>query len=160
MGTNGTEEVLLYDCPIISDWQNKLMNDFSYMVEGILLCIVGNIGIIINFVSSIIIITRKEIRNCFNILLVGLAAFDSWYLFGAMLESFRKYFPALKSDLHVELFPKLLYPLHQTAIAGSIFMTVAIAFERYTAVHFPMNYNQVSIKRTLLFIRGKSLLKS
>ena len=85
-----------------------------------------------------------EIRNCFNILLVGLAAFDSFYLFGAILESFRKYFPALKTDLHVELFPKLLYPLHQTAIAGSIFMTVAIAFERYTAVHFPMNYNQVS----------------
>ena len=93
-----------------------------------------------------------EIRNCFNILLVGLAAFDSFYLFGAILESFRKYFPALKTDLHVELFPKLLYPLHQTAIAGSIFMTVAIAFERYTAVHFPMNYNQVSTKLVIIYL--------
>ena len=102
---------------------------------------------------AIISFFLTEIRNCFNILLVGLAAFDSWYLFGAILESFRKYFPTLKSDLHVELFPKLLYPLHQTAIAGSIFMTVAIAFERYTAVHFPMNYNQVSL---VIHVRGRS----
>ena len=64
----------------------------------------------------------------------------------------RKYCPALKTDLHVELFPKLLYPLHQTAIAGSIFMTVAIAFERYTAVHFPMNYNQVSTKLVIIYL--------
>ena len=31
----------------------------------------------------------------------------------------------------------------QTSITGSIFMTVAIAFERYIAVHFPLDYNQV-----------------
>ncbi len=41
MGTNGTEEVPLYDCPIITDWQNKLMNNFSYMVEGKVIEILG-----------------------------------------------------------------------------------------------------------------------
>lgn len=133
----------VYECPEITDWQGNMIDQFGFYVEGIFLCIIGNIGIIINLISSIIILTRKEMRNCFNILLVGLAAFDTWYLFGAILESCRKYFPVLKSDLHVELFPKFLYPVHQTSIAGSIFMTVAIAFERYTAVHFPMNYNQV-----------------
>ena len=28
------------------------------------------------------------------------------------------------------------------AMTGSIFMTVAIAFERYVAVHYPLNYSQ------------------
>ncbi len=30
----------------------------------------------------------------------------------------------------------------QVAISGSIFMTVAIAWERYVAVHYPLDYNQ------------------
>ena len=28
-------------------------------------------------------------------------------------------------------------------MSGSVFMTVAIALERYAAVHYPLNYNQV-----------------
>ncbi len=34
-----------------------------------------------------------------------------------------------------------LYP--QIAITASIFMTVAIALERFIAVHYPLNYSQV-----------------
>ena len=75
--------------------------------------------------------------------LAALAGFDTWYLFGAILEACRKYFPALRSDNAIYLFPYFLYPAHQTSIAGSIFMTVAIAFERYAAVHYPLDYNQV-----------------
>ena len=138
-------QIMAYDCPQISDWAHQIIIYFSFYVEGVLLCIVGTIGIMINLVSSILILTRKEMRNCFNILLVTLAAFDSWYLFGAILESCRKYFPVLKTDTQVILFPHFLYPIHQTSITGSIFMTVAIAFERYTAVHYPMDYNQVRL---------------
>ena len=79
----------------------------------------------------------------FNLLLVTLALFDSFYLFGAILESFRKSFD-LASDVHVVLFPNFLYPAQSTVMTGSIFMTVAIAFERYSAVHFPMDYSQVT----------------
>lgn len=35
------------------------------------------------------ILTRKELINGFNLLLVGLAAFDSCYIFGAVMESLR-----------------------------------------------------------------------
>jgi len=80
-------------------------------------------------------------RNSFNLLLVTLACFDSTYLFGSILESFRKQF-ALGSDIHIILFPYLLYPFTQIAITGSIFMTVAIALERFIAVHYPINYSQ------------------
>ena len=36
----------------------------------------------------------------------------------------------------------LMYELFQIAISASIFMTVAIAWERYIAVHYPLDYNQ------------------
>ncbi len=51
-------------------------------------------------------------RNAFNLLLVTMAIFDSTFLFGSILESFRKQF-RLVSDLHKLLFPYLLYPFNQ-----------------------------------------------
>ena len=41
-----------------------------------------------NLVFSFVL-TRKEMRNSFNLLLVALAFFDSCYLIGAQLESIR-----------------------------------------------------------------------
>ena len=62
-------------------------------------------------------------------------------LFGSILESFRKQF-GLATDVHIILFPYALYPFTQIAITGSIFMTVAIALERFIAVHYPLDYSQ------------------
>jgi hypothetical protein len=90
-------------------------------------------------------------RNSFNLLLVTLAAFDAVYLACAVLESFRKVF-GLASDVHVVLFPHLLYPLYQITMTGSIFMTVAVAGERFTAVQYPHDYNRVSSLCTAQFI--------
>ena len=41
----------------------------------------------------------------------------------------------------------MLYPGHMIAMTGSVFMTVAIAMERYVAVHYPLDYNQVRRRR-------------
>ena len=82
-------------------------------------------------------------RNAFNLLLIALAFFDSCYLFGSILESFRKHLE-LETKLHILLFPYLLYPGQMIMMTASIFMTVAIAMERYVAVHYPLDYNFVS----------------
>ena len=52
---------------------------------------VAILGIVGNMLASVIL-TRKEMRNAFNLLLVSMACFDSTYLFGSILESFRKQF--------------------------------------------------------------------
>ncbi len=77
-------------------------------------------------------------RNSFNLLLIALICFDSWYLFGSILESFRKSFQ-LASEVHTLLFPHLLYPAQAVSMSASIFMTVGIALERYIAVHYPIS---------------------
>ena len=124
-------------------------------------------------------------RNAFNLLLVTLACFDSTYvsflamsrssnrkwwhwiyllqLFGSILESFRKQFQ-LGTDLHIILFPHLLYPFNQIAITASIFMTVAIACERFIAVHYPLDYSQAMheanalTKRIVKYVSAVSFL--
>ena len=52
---------------------------------------VAILGIVGNILASVIL-TRREMRNAFNLLLVSMACFDSTYLFGSILESFRKQF--------------------------------------------------------------------
>jgi len=42
-------------------------------------------------------------------MLIGLAFFDSGYLVGSILESFRKGF-LITTDVHIYLFPYFLYP--------------------------------------------------
>ena len=68
------------DCPNYSEKDINFLNDFSFWVEGVLLIATAILGIVGNTLASVII-SRKEMRNSFNLLLVSLACFDSTYLF-------------------------------------------------------------------------------
>ena len=98
----------------------------------------------------IVILTDKDMRNSFNFMLIALSFCDAWYLFGSILESFRKSFN-LMSKTHMYLFPHFLFPGQMIAMTASIYLIVAISFERYAAVHYPLNYHQV---RKHSLIRG------
>ena len=76
---------------------------------------------------------------------------DSCFLVMAICESFRKGF-ALTSTLHLVMFPYFLYPLLSIAVTASIYMTVAIALERYIAVHYPIDYSQVRAHKNVFYV--------
>eukprot|EP00094_Tigriopus_californicus_P004760 TCALIF_04580-PA protein Name:"Similar to FR FMRFamide receptor (Drosophila melanogaster)" AED:0.19 eAED:0.19 QI:25/0/0.5/0.5/1/1/2/0/244 len=80
-------------------------------------------------------------RNSFNFLLIALFFMDSCYLVGSITEAIRKSFNAATS-LHLYMFPYFLYPCLSIAMTCSVFMTVAVALERYIAVHYPIDYSQ------------------
>ena len=86
---------------------------------------------------------REDMRNSFNFLLIALISMDSCFLFLCLLEGVRKE-RSYVTNIHVLLFPHLLYPLISIVFTASIYMTVAIAIERYIAVHYPIDYSQVS----------------
>merc|ERR1711953_325383 len=111
-------------CPEFTEFSSEMLTQVSFWVEGALSC-------------SVVMLSGKEMRNSFNWLLIGLACFDNVYLLGSILESFRKDFE-METHTHVILFPYLFYPMQTIAMTGSILMTVAIAFERYMAVHYPI----------------------
>ena len=60
----------------------------------------------------------------------------------------------INSDLIIYLFPFVIYPLNNISLCASIFMTLALAYERYNAVCRPLHYRDVtarySIKRRTL----------
>ena len=67
------------DCPVYSEADNRLLAFFSFWIEGVLTSIVASLGIVGNTAVSFII-SNKEMRNSFNLLLVSLACFDSTYV--------------------------------------------------------------------------------
>lgn len=79
----------------------------------------GSVGLLLRL---FVVLGRKEMRNAFNLLLVTMACFDSTYLFGSILESFRKQFN-LASKLHIILFPYLLYPFNQVTLPFNLFIS-------------------------------------
>ena len=60
------------------------------------------------------------------------------------------------------LYPQLIYPLSGIALTASIYMIVAITLERYSAVHYPVDYRQVRYKAnfSLILLLNSPLTKS
>ena len=121
------------DCPIFRQKDDEILDNVSYVVEGVIktaICLGGLLG---NTVAALILLSRKQMRNAFNLLLVSLTCFDSLYLIGAILDSFRGVL-SMASQVHIILFPYFLYPMNQMAINCSVFMTVAISVDRYRLI--------------------------
>ena len=142
------------------DWE--YIYDVEYWVECVFLCIIAASGLLGN-ACSVFILLKNNMRNSFNLLLVALACMDSCYLIGAILEAFR--YSGLASDVHLQLFPYFLYPGISIAVTCSIFMTVAMALERYIAIHCPVthretNNNHAACKRRLLQYVGPVIIFS
>ena len=96
-----------------------------------------------SLINIFYLFSREDMRNSFNLLLIALICMDSCFLITSFLDCFRKGFNMI-TYVHYMMFPYFLFPFMSIAVTGSIFMTVAIAFERYWAVHYPIDYSQVS----------------
>ena len=88
---------------------------------------------------AIPILSSKEMSSIFNRLLVLLAIYDNFYILCSVLEAKRKSSP--HSEIHEHAFAYGLYQLHNFVLCGSIFLTVALALERYRAVWRPVEYH-------------------
>lgn len=143
-------------CPEISADDNKLMNDMSYWLEGVIqtgkiyvskkisaqelysihrvsncyismtivtiptfIFAVVAFGGILGNVASCYILSRREMRNSFNLLLVMLSAYDTFYLLFAILDSCRKFFEVHKKKLHISFFSMQATP-HAQKICNKI----------------------------------------
>ena len=118
-----------YSCPEYGPDSDDLIDAVQFWFEGVALSAVALFGVAGNVLSTIVL-TRPEMRNAFNLLLVGLACYDTAFIASCFLETLRKVFNAA-TQVHLLLYPYLLFPVQTIALTGSTFLLVAIAFERY-----------------------------
>ena len=109
---------------------------------------VGVVGILGN-ILIILILSTKQMRNSFNVLLIVLSVFDITFLIITILDyglargttvyeggGNECLIPALQwpiaytSEVYAYLFPQFLYPVNNIIYNGSIFLTIVVAAER------------------------------
>ena len=83
--------ISVISCPISNKCCDGLLSSLGFWLEGVVQVTFAILGILSNLVSCMIL-ASKDMRNAFNLLLIALALFDCGYLFGSILESFRKSF--------------------------------------------------------------------
>ena len=146
-------------CVQISEECYQWLRDkpFDILLGGVIQVTIAVVGILMNVVFCYVL-SHKEMRSIFNLLLIALATFDSLFLFSQILDAFRDHFK-MATQMHIVLFPKILYPFKVIVLCSSIFMVVAISVERYIAVTRPIRLhlrlrhnNKEQIKRFMKYV--------
>ena len=108
-------------------------NDYSWWVEGFGSVLIGIVGIVLNLISSAVLLGSSLGGYFFNWLLVCLAVFDSLFLLSGIAEAFRSHIGGASSYEHHYAFAIFLYPFRSVVLGCSMYMTIILALERYNA---------------------------
>jgi len=141
-------------CTFLTLEEQIFLWDVKFWTEGVVQLSLAVIGVITNLVS-IYVLSRKELSNTFNQLLITLAIFDILYLLIMFLDSigqvFLPYSTGQMPSWYKLFTPYVLYPGKAISLTCSIFMMVSIGVERYTAVYYP--FSRIPLNE---FVRSKN----
>lgn len=130
----------------ITELQWLLYYVYVWWVEGFGSVFTGVIGIFFNIITIGVLLGSELSASFFNWLLVSLSVFDAMFLLGGILEAFRSHIGS--SSFHNLVFVEFLYPFRGAVMCCSIYITVALALERYNALLHPVMNNVVGTKPT------------
>jgi hypothetical protein len=143
--TNQKEFVLnsehTVECPEFTNTTLNIVIELSFWVGGVVNCILSVFGFLINIVSAYVLLTSPILKNTFNRLLSILLIIDNMCLFFIMVEVLSNKFE-FRSQLYDIFHPYFFHPFRNITLTSSIFMTVAIAHERYRAIRYPLIHRQ------------------
>lgn len=127
---------------IKGEWKRhwELSDEFSWWFEGVGLTTVAGYGVFLNWLAISILKTPK--LSCFfNHLLCCLAVFDINFLLSSMLYHLAVFEPNILSyHWTTTFFIYVISPLRSMVMLCSIYMTVALSYDRYKAVSNPAEY--------------------
>ena len=129
---------------------------FEFVVHGVLLCVVGLMGLIGNFIS-IIILSRPQMKSSINTILIGLVSCDSLLIvtsiflfsFTVFRHTGNEFFWDYYSNIYPYILP-IVYPIGLMAQTGSAYMTLGVTIERYLVVCWPLEARSFSVSYTHL----------
>ena len=137
------------ECSEWSELDRELLMNIDLLLGGYGTIVLASLGVCANMLA-IAVFCKKSFKSNFNNLLIALAVFDLLFLVVCITESVRRSFQnsianassmsGYAIQIHHQLFPYFLYPLHNILLTCSIFMTISISIERYLAIFHPLVY--------------------
>jgi len=109
---------------------------------SVTMIVVAGLGLLGN-TFSIFVLARREMRNCFNNILIALNVCDSLHLIFAIMDAVRNSFGELYPSHLLHIFPYIHYPFYRISLCASIFLIISVAIERYLAVCRPHHYREI-----------------
>ena len=142
----------------ITESQMHFYEVFSWWLGGIGSTCVSIFGIILNTIAVFILCNKKMRSSFFNRLLVCLVIVDNIFLMYGLLDAIGMQLMAshLRNGIYNPfVFVYLVYPARNIVMCISIYMTVGLAYERYTSISDPIMYrNQENrnCRRLIIYI--------
>ena len=112
-----------------------------FWFDGIFLCAVSLLGMILNTLSISILWTKAKVNSMFNKLLVSLLFIDSFLLLTSILWNL-KWNLGFRIHALTMVYPYFVLPFNHIAMTTSIFMTIGITHDRYLATRKHISHNQ------------------
>ena len=138
---SATSTYLLYDdCPIWTEDDTKIAENITFYIDGIFVCLVAFIGFIMNSIAIFIIYKEDDNKHIFNRMMGCLFCIDNCVLGTAILT---RMFVVFKIKAFGSIFPQFSYPLHYISMTASIYLTIALAYERHVGIKSPVYFNYI-----------------
>ena len=137
--------------------QIEFYQSFSWWIGGVTSTFISVSGIILNILAVCILCNKRVAPSLFNRLLISLAAMDNLFLSATIFDASKDQLikPPLPFYLSY-IFVNIMYPVRSISMCASIYMTVGLAFERYTFLDKPLyhrtRHNTNTYTRVFLYI--------
>ena len=125
----------------LTEQEERIQKIHSWWIQGLSLLVFGSVGILVSVIAILVLSDKKLSGIFFNKLIMALTFFDIAYLILSIGDSIRFNF----IELNYCAFPGyvaflVIYPIRKILMCCSTYMTVVIAFERFSAIKNPITH--------------------
>ena len=118
-----------------SAWKNSL----SYGITGIGNITIATIGIVLN-IFGLFVFRRIKSKHLFHQMITALTAFDIFVLVFSIGDGVYRGFK-IRNLYLAYMYPYFTHPFLYISVCASIYMTLCISYERYSALKDPVRYS-------------------
>ena len=125
----------------LTEQEERIQKIHSWWIQGLSLLVFGSVGILVSVIAILVLSDKKLSGIFFNKLIMALTFFDIAYLILSIGDSIRFNFIELNyCALPGYVAFLVIYPIRKILMCCSTYMTVVIAFERFSAIKNPITH--------------------